>query len=131
MPNEIRICMACIDDITDYDYEEDTEDEGAASRSVISRYHINQRHKRKQCRRLRREMPYWYNAYYDDSEFWKSVNMLLRPRRHTGWYDKAFVKKLQNARVRYYGASVTKGNFYRKISHRPPAREDKGTSIWE
>lgn len=46
----------------------------------------------------------------------KSVGWRGHCRR--GWNDPIFIKKLQNARVRYTGGTIPKGNQYRKIIRR-------------
>lgn len=50
---------------------------------------------------------------YDLWQAMKNVNWRGHCRR--GWYDPAFIKKLQNARVRYTGGTIPNGNYYRKI----------------
>jgi hypothetical protein len=74
--------------------------------------------KRKLAKRIQAALhlsPQYGDEHAAERSLWEAIKYSgWRGRRLYGWYDKAFRKKLNNARVRQQQALYC-GNYYRKI----------------
>lgn len=95
-----------------------------STNASVRRYR-DERYKRKVSNVIRRQY-HIFCPYGNNREkrytLWKAIKSVgWRGHCRRGWYDRAFLKKLQNSRVRYMKGTVPKGNSYRKINTRHAA----------